>query len=361
VIDNISYDYSKEDQETIDQALVAQKALVGSIITAYKESGIDTPPIDYPNIGYIMGAVCRYAHVSDYRDVDTDKYQNLAELCGLLNQYGQKANLAMTLQKRWVDASFRLDAINENIKNPSQENSGIDIGINKWNIGWEHIPSSADLLTSLKTGSFTINMSMSNFDEGTTELHLHGNSVGRVNLGFILGVSIEDESSYDLSKLARSGARMDVDITFSGVTPVACVPQPLSANNKMGWYAPNILAEATQKSGKDTTGYKLNGSEFSADVIFGQNGTLRRVKTLVIAQQPTIKLSMKNFDESKTTTAFKKENNVSFKLFGLFEIGGRNSGYSTDYKENASNQSQSVTFVPPLLAAFVLGCVVESY
>ena len=149
------------------------------------------------------------------------------------------------------------------------------------------------------------------------------------------------------------------------------VPQPLSDDNKTGWFASDVLEEAAVNSGRDETGYRLNGGEFDPDELFGEGGSLRRIKTFVISQRPAITLSFTNFDFSEIEEDFKQGTDVTFKLLGGLISGTHDNDYSfSDYSYNEETRQTTIKIVPgPITGsgasskqtAFVLGGSVGSF
>ncbi len=182
-------------------------------------------------------------------------------------------------------------------------------------------------------------MKEENFSQTNSKLHLDNNFEAVVPFGWILDLNIKKKSHYDLSKFAQAGASMTVSIIYNGVTTVPSLPMPLSSDYTKGWFASDILSEAAQKSGKDATGYQINGSGYDPKNLFGASGKLRRMKTLVISQQPMITIHMSEFNYSQMSSVFTKESDVDLLLFGWYRIGGHDNGYTvTNYNEDSSKQ-----------------------
>lgn len=87
----------------------------------------------------------------------------------------------------------------------------------------------------------------------------------------------------------QKASRVEMTFAYPGITTVPMLPAAMGAD-KTGWYDLGILREIAQKTGRDTTGYRLHGTEFTVEELFGPNGTLAYLKTLVISQAPTITL-----------------------------------------------------------------------
>jgi len=151
------------------------------------------------------------------------------------------------------------------------------------------------------------------------------------------------------------------------VTIVAATPSRLTADNKTGWYANDILEEVATKTGQDATGYKLQGSEYDVGELFGPGMAFSRLKTFVISQQPTIAMTFTGTEISRVTSDFKVGASIKLKLFGLFTLGEAEGSYSVhNVQSDSKTGTVTVTFAPPQVSgttplekqvAYVLGGV----
>lgn len=131
------------------------------------------------------------------------------------------------------------------------------------------------------------------------------------------------------------------------------------------------MQEAAAKTGKDATGYRLHGSEFKPEELFGPDGRLRRLKTFVISQQPQIDLHFSKFNYSDMQEIFTQGTDVEFSFFAGLIKGCHNNDYTFEnYNYNEKEQTLDVSIVPARIGdtgaagkqtAFVLGGVAEYY
>jgi hypothetical protein len=371
VIGSLEYGISSADQAKINQEETAQSALTGTIIDLYNDSGLDDPPKDYPTMLYIMNQI-KTVTGTDYLHVDMQLYPNLSQLCNKLSEYARNAVFTTKFQNAWNDAYDRMEAIARNIKSPAAGNGGLATAAGTFSIGWDKLPETAQLLASLKQGN-TVSFSLTtdSFSESDSDLHFESHVTVKVPFNWFFNIKVRHEHSYDLSQYAQSESKLSVSVTFNGITTLAAVPTPLSDDNTKGWFAPDILAEAAAKSGKDATGYQLHGSEFDPAVLFGKNGELKRLKTFVISQQPVISLHFSKFDCTEMQKLFTQQTDIDFSLFGGIISGDHHNDYSfSDYAYNSDEQTLDVTISPAPIGdsgstakqtAFVLGGVAEYY
>ncbi len=370
VIGKIHFNISKEDRERINAEAVEQATLVDEIIKEYIASDIDETPMDEPTVPKIMKRIKEYTGCN-FDKVSVREYPYLSTLCNKLSEYTRKAVFTAKIQRAAEKAEDRLEAIISHIEKPDDKNGGLKTD-GGYVCGWDNIKESSQLLDSLKGGN-AISLSFMANDFYGKESHLNFNNKAKakvpVNWIFHLGANHSDE--YDLSKFTQSGSEFSATVTYDGITVVPANPTKLSANNEKGWYASDILEETAAKSGKDVTGYQLIDSEFDPKTLFGENGKLRRMKTIIISQQPSLKLHFSKFNCAGFEKMFKENTEVEFSLFGDLISGNHENGYSvTERKYDATAQSLDVTLTPKKLGssgtaagqtAYVLGGVAEYF
>lgn len=370
VIRNIAFEFSSEDLAKMNEEETKQRSLVGKIVDCYKESELDDEPKEYPGIMYIMQRI-REVTGTDYAHVSVRDYPSLSQLCRNLMEYARLGTNTVNLENAWNTAYDRLNTIIQNMQNPSSDNGGLMVDSKTCVIGWDKLPETEQLLSELKEGnSVSFSLSMDNFNDSSAQLHFDSKVVADIPIGWFLGVStVNHEHDYDFSQYAQQDSSLDITVIYNGITTLAAVPTPF--NNNRGWFAYDILQEAAEKSGKDATGYKLNGSEYNPVNLFGKNGKLRRLKTYVISQPPVISLRFHKFNCEQLEEIFTQKSDVRFNLFGGLIHGEHNNDYTfTDYKYNPDEETIEVNITPAAIGSFgaigkqtayVLGGVVESY
>lgn len=372
VVSSFEYNFSKSDSVKINQEEQAQSALVGTIKDLYVESEINDNTQDNPTITYIMSRIQEVTG-SDYLHLDTITYPMLSDLCNKLSEYAKKASFTTSLQNQWKDVYDRIQAIKKNITDPSKENGGLEIAKDQFYIGWDKLPETETLCKNLKNESNNIKFSIStdNFENNQSELHLKSDVSVKVPFNWIFNMKIDHEHEFDFSKCYSESSSLDIAFEFNGVSTVAAIPTPISSNNKKGWYAVDMLREVARNSGKDVTGVCLNSDRYNPDKLFGKNGMLRRMKTLVISQQPIITLTFNNFEASELDKHFQQHTNIKFDILGGLISGKHNNDFScSDYHYDSSENKLMVTLKPDPFGssgslgkqtAYVLGGTVEYF
>lgn len=372
VIETLKYEMSTKDKERLSQEEQANEALVDTIINNYKDSRIDDPPEKYPTVAYIIERVEKVTGC-DFLDVDTVKYPHLASLCDSLNDYTCVATFTAEQHKKWRAVYNKINKIKEHISDPKDENGGLKTDSDRFYIGWNDILETDTLLKSLKNEGSSIAFSVSTDSFSSTESTLHFESDVNVKVPFnwIFNLQIDHEHEFDLSKFSSNESSLGIDFEFKGISMVPAVPMPISSNNKEGWFAADMLKEAAEKSGKDTTGIRLSDDRYDPDKLFGENGELRRINMFVISQQPVITLKFSNFECSGFEKYFKQNTNVKFSILGGLISGTHDNNFScTSSKYDASSNTLTVTLAPPPIGssgslgqqtAYVLGGTAEYF
>ncbi len=370
VIEKIHYKISEKDQQHINMEENEQASLVSSIVTAYQQSGIDDKKTKYPSIKMIMDRIEDVTGKS-FDEVDVEKYPYLSTLCNLLSEFTDKAVFTAKIQRSSAKAEARLKAIIKNITTPTEENGGLKTD-DKYVCGWDNIKESKQYEKSLAGGnSITFTFSANNFHDKSSNLNFNNKIYADVPVDWFFHMGATNNNKYNFNNYTANGATVSVALTYNGITLVPAIPTELSADNKKGWYASDILAETAAKSGKDVTGYQLIDSAYDPKTLFGKNGTLRRMRTLVISQLPSIKLHFSNFDCLRLLKSFEEQTEVKFSIFGGLISGSHDNRYSfSEYSYDEKSQTVDVILQPKPLGscgtaynqtAYVLGGVIDYF
>ena len=372
VIGVLEYNISEKDKERLNQEETDNEALVGTIKDIYEESDLDDEPKDDAKIMYIMNRI-KEVTGNDYLHLDTKTYPNLSALCNKLSEYARVATFTSKFQNDWSSAVDKMNQINTNITNPSSENGGIKIANDKFYIGWDKLPQTETLLKDLKNekNSISFSVSVDSFSDTQSVLHFESDVKAKVPFNWIFNLQVEHEHEFDLSKYSCKDSNLNIAIEFKGITTVAAVPTPISANLQKGWFAADMLKEAAEKSGKDVTGICLGGGRYDPDKLFGENGELRRINMFVISQQPYITLKFYNFECSGFEQYFEQDTKVKFNILGGLISGTHNNDFSCTSKEYDENsKTLTVKLAPPAIGssgslgkqtAYVLGGTAEYF
>jgi hypothetical protein len=368
VLQAVTFSFSQQDIQTMNKQDAAASAQVASVLTEFTNAaGTFSNPL--PPIG---------GKLQDVFNQLTKAYGSLSNLPVTLNalrnaiaSYQALAGNSYALHNRYYAATARIAAAVAAATTPTAANGGMQVDATTYYVGYtpNKLPSANELIGGLNTTSNAVGISISlnSFSSSSTNLSISGSAGFSFPLAEVIGISVNSSASYDLSRYTSSSSAVTIDITYPGVTMFPSTPSVLSADNSTGWYANDILHEVVAKTGQDATGYQLQGSEFSVSELFGQGKAFSRLKTFVISQQPTIKMTMTGVDTSKVTSDFKQSTTASVDLLGLFTIGSASSNYSVQNVDaNSEAGTVTITFGPPQVSgtlpleqqvAYVLGGV----
>ena len=125
------------------------------------------------------------------------------------------------------------------------------------------LPTANQLIGSLNTAgnSVSVDIAISNFRSSASEMKISGGVGFSIPIAEIISFSLNASASYDVSKYVSSSSALTMNISYPGVTLFPSIPSIVSIDNSQGWYANDILQEVVANTGKDVTGYKLQGSE----------------------------------------------------------------------------------------------------
>jgi hypothetical protein len=307
--------------------------------------------------------------VSNYGSI-ADIPSTMSGLRNALATYEETTRNSYQLHGRSTDALQRLNQAITNTKSPTAKNGGQQIDAVTYLVGYspEKLPGAKQLTDSLKNdgNAITLSLSASNFTAETTSLSMENRVSFTVFLGF-LSLSVNHTNKFDYSSYMYEDSSMEIDMKYPGVTLIGVAPSALTTDGSTGWYAEDILLEIAEKSGKNATGYQLQGSEFSVDELFGKGKRLSRLRTFVISQYPTVTMTMNKVDVSSVSKHFETDNDISISLFDCITLGEHSSTYKvSSVTSDASSESITVTFAPPAISsdlrldeqvAYVLGGV----
>jgi len=367
IMQSVTFSFSQQDSAAMQRQDTAASAQIASILTEFENAGgTYTSPLPFGG------------KLQDVFNQLTGQFGSLDNLPDSLNAlrnaiatYKSLAGDSYALHNRYYAATARIDAAQKNTKSPSASNGGQQVDANSYYVGYtpNKWPSANQLIGWLNTSGNAVKVSITldHFSSTSSRLSISGGTSFEIPIAGILGISVNASASYDLSRYTSSSSNVTMDITYPGVTLFASTPSALSADNKTGWYANDILQEVATKTNQDATGYKLQGEEYDPSKLFGTGNAFSRLKTFVISQQPTITLTFTGVDTSKITSDLQQQASLKVTLLGLFTLGSASESYKVQ-KVDADSQkgTVTVTFGPPQVSgtiplqqqvAYVLGGV----
>jgi hypothetical protein len=272
--------------------------------------------------------------------------------------YQSAAGNSYALHSRYFQATSYLAAALANTVNPSATNGGMQTDASSYYVGFtpEKLPTVNQLIGGLNTtgNAVSVDVALSNFSSTASQMSISGGLGFSIPIADILNLSIGGSASYSVSKYASSATNIAMSINYPGVTLFSAAPSIVAPNNTTGWYANDILTEVANNSGKDATGYALQGSEFNVGELFGTGNAFSRLKTFVLSQQPTIKMIFYGADTDSIVSDLKVNVSAKLDLFGLFTLGSVSGSYNV---QNVDTHSVAgavvVTFGPQQISGTI--------
>jgi len=348
ILGSTVFGFSKADTATMNREDTAAAAQIASVLTEFVNAG-----------GTFSNPLPFGGKLQDVFDQLLKRYGSLenmpASLSALHNailSYQQTAATSMLLHNNYAAATARLGAARNNVLKPSAANGGEEIGAGQFYVGYtpDKLPTANQIIEQLQNdgNAVSLHLELSNFSSKSTNLSVGGKVGFSVPILDAVGINFGASSSYDLSTFTSSSSEVTIDLDYKGVTIIGSTPSVLSPGGETGWYDEQILAEIASKTGKDATGYQLQGSEFDVKELFGEGGKLSRLKTFVVSRQPDMAMTFKGANSHKVKSDLKAGANVSVDLLGLFRVGSASANYSVSkVDESSSDGSVTVTFSAP--------------
>jgi hypothetical protein len=163
----------------------------------------------------------------------------------------------------------------------------------------------------------------------------------------IIVVKVGNQTHFDMSSLTTKGSKVDITMTYKGVTTVPVVPMTLAVNNSKGWYDNQIITEIKEKTGQDATGYRLTNEEYNVKEWFWPGGRFAYLKTIVISQQPHVSMTLSKVNIKDVSSHFREHTSVNVDLFGFIPLGKIDNTYEVTKVSIDENMSTvTINFGP---------------
>jgi hypothetical protein len=367
ILQAVAFQFSQADQAQMNKQDTAASAQVASILTEFTNAG-----------GSFSNPLPLGGKLQDVFNQLIKQYGDVSKLPSTLNSlrnaiasYQAAAGASYALHNRYYLATARLQAAQANVTAPSAANGGMPVSPTQWVPGYtpSQLPSDNQLIGGLNTTTNAVNVavSLSNFTSNSSQMSVSGKAGLTIPILDVLDISLGGSASYNLSRYTSSGSSVNMSFNYPGITLAPATPSALSLDNSTGWFDMDILTEVVANSGKDATGYALQGSAFSVADVFGVGKALSRLKTFVICQAPTITMVFTQANNSLITSDLQVNASIKLDLFGLFTLGSASGSYQVqDVKQDNQAGTVTVTFGPPVVSgtiplqqqvAYVLGGV----
>lgn len=344
----ITFTFSQADINLMNKQDTAASAQIGSIITEFKNAG-----------GVLSNPLPFGGALQDIFNQLIKQFGSLANIPNTLNalrnaiaSYQSLAGDSYALHSRYYVATAAVAAALKNVTTPTAANGGMQIDASSYYVGYspDLLPNVNKLIGGLNTAAnaVAVDINLSAFTSTSSNMKIGGGLGFSIPIADIVNISVSGSASYSVAKYTSQGSSISMNLTYPGVTLFSATPSELSTDGSTGWYANTMLQEVVANTGKDATGYALQGSEFDVNEVFGTGKAFSRLKTFVISQQPTITMTFSACDNQSISSDLQVNAEVKVDLFGLFTLGSVSGSYKVQHvNENSKEGTVTVTLGPP--------------
>jgi hypothetical protein len=363
-LNNVTYDLSTKDSETLNKALANADDKAVQLIKEYERTFEEITKADMEGakvrtkIDYIVDYQVRRVWADQSKPFDigasdvTELEQQLPnmptsgrKIINVMFQYFQAIRSAAPIVNSQIDALNRLDIVRANAKKPDRLNGGLKVfplvGQESYRIRYNPDKDPDQIKKELdnKNSKIALKFSASNRTDGTAELKLGSNAFGVIGWGGLLGIAT-DSTSYTLDQFWSSQKKCDISITITGLSVLHFPPSRYSGGKY--WFAADILKEAVANDGKDVSGY-----EFAGDIPVDQVAGLPMLQALAFGNPPSIQITY--YEKSVTARAeeLKKANSLTISLFGIPLASASARYQKAEVAMNESEEKFTITINPP--------------
>jgi hypothetical protein len=370
VYPKLSYALNGADSAKL-QATQTQTAAQGNaLITAYTQNVAPIPPGTANNLDYVTSQILGWG--------PTDKPLTLMALENSLDlredlpnmpASGQAVLPALTI---WLNASSSTLSLQSAVSSGTNWSSYLGKAVRSPNADssvatldpkdataqpvkkpkWTINEDANTLLNGLKNSEkkVTVSISARSMSSATSELQINGQAAGRFGWDF-LTFGVSGKVSYNVYTANTSAASVSVEIIYPGVTAVTVKPMAAqrSGNGGIGWMDQTDLTQAS-KNGQQLpppeSGYVFTPA-LPSSISMRKQGNFGYLNTIIISNQPTIKITYSGGDSSTYKSVFQQSSSWQVKLLGIFTVAsGSQSYYKAKVEEHASGSGFSVTIAP---------------
>lgn len=370
VYPKLSYALDKTDLDKLQTTQTVTAAQGNQLVTQYTQN-VAAIPADTPNnLNYVAGQILTWGPAGE--KITLKDLKNSFDLVELLPNMPAGGSAILPSFTTWLDAASStlslqnavsfgnayISYLKSSVKKPNDATDILTLNPtdpqaepvkqSKWTV----TPNSNALLNSLKNQGKKVALSItaSNSSSTTTELSVNGSAAGSFGPSW-LTFGAGGGSSYNVHSANSSQASAKIEISYPGVTSVTSLPMAaqLSGASAEGWMDQTVLTQA------NTNGTTIPPSE--SGYIFqpalppatklGKNGNFGYLNTVIISNQPTIKITYEGGDSSTYKSVFEEHSDWSVSLLGIFTIAkASQSYYKAVVEDSASGSGFTVTITP---------------
>lgn len=370
VYPKLSYALNESDNQKLTKTQTATAAEATNLVTQYTQNVGPIPATETNNLSYVTGQILTWGKAGETLSlVDLKNSFDLnnelpnmpaggSSVLPALTKWLNAASNTLSLQNSVSFGNAYINYLKSSVKQPNAATSIATLDptipsatpVNKPR--WTVNENSNALLNSLQNKGKKVNITVaaSQSNSTTTNLSINGSAGASFGVGW-LSFGVSGSASYNVYTANKSQASATVEISYPGVTKVTAKPMSakLAGAGAEGWMDQTVLTQARENGNQlppPQSGYIFSPALPNATDL-GSLGNFGYMNTILISDQPTIKITYEGGDSSVYKSVFKEETNWSVKLFGLFTIAkGSQSYYKAKVDESSSGSGFTITIEP---------------
>ncbi|GAB3635880.1 hypothetical protein GCM10027422_14700 [Hymenobacter arcticus] len=361
VFSKVSYQLSKADQATLNQAHTNAMNQQMALLTAWQEAYGSLPPATPPAqpIGVIMSMIATTWASPATTLTAIRMATNLTALLNntpaeglpilpVLANYLAALGSSISLQNATTMNNTYLQTALLAAQAPSASNGGLVIDtISQLVPAYQVATPLADIINGLAATSNAIAVSMDVQRTSSSELQVSVNGSTGFSIPvfdfFTLGVGAS--ASYFSDSIATSSNSVHIDMSFTGVTLVNFGPVSYNPSTSLNWLWMQPITDAIRNGTGDVTGFKFSPA---CGVDFSPNGPFGFLSGVAISNYPNVNITVKSANYQSIATTIQQSVTVSASFLGIPLGSSTESTYSHSVKTDASSSSVTITLTAPV-------------
>jgi len=364
---SISFSLSSDDQAKLNKAHSDATEQQAALLQAWQQAFGSIPDTDVP-INDIVGTIA-----SDWAKPATtlNAMQQTPNLADLLNNTPPGGQPVLPVLADWLNAlggaislqnavsmnqGYLRQAL-RNVQTATADNGGTTLDDKSVVPSYPIATQTADILNGLKATSNAVSVSASVQRTSSSEFRVQasGGTAFSIPVLDFFSLGLGGNASYFQDQIAIESNTIEIEMTFTGVTPVQFGPADFSAATGKNWYYMEPIADAIKNGDQDVTGFK-----FSPDpqIDFSASGPFGFLTGLAISNYPSFQITVSGSNYASIEKQFQQSASAKVSFLGIPLGGASESTYSSSVKTNAASQSVTITLDPP--KELVAGNAVDS-
>jgi hypothetical protein len=356
ILDEASWRFSPADQEVIQDREV--KARQQAVERAACESGfVEAHGLAFPTYPAILAAILRgygngpqdWSYSSVFLAAANLAEVGFARLGGtLLGGLATLAPLNAVLGARAEVCERRASAL-AHLRHPCSRSAGLRATDGGHRPGWASALSPEQIRAGLRSPfAARVDFALSGFDRGAARLKVSASGGFGVRASEALGVHLPN-GQLEWSAGISARTKVDVSVTYPGLTIARVDPAALSGDLRRGWYDPGLLREIVRASDDPTvSGLGVDrASPCAPGRAIGRGRALSRLGTIVLSRAPTVTMRFSRAPWGEVLQRLAPGTEARLDLLGILDIGARPGSYGVSSVERAGDAGEvTVTFAP---------------